>query len=275
MGFLSQNQDLYSPADFLTSNLKVSLTGQYLDVRRFDNGFQLFPLRLNRELHKKQLSEDTDRSLLSSMYRAKRRLSSLVTENSFNNPNSLFVTLTYRDNITDFDHSIACLKSFYRKFSYRLFGSYSNLAYVTVHERQKRGAIHFHSLFFNLPFKTNIKALIRSSWSYGFISAKSVDNFGDIGSYMGKYLVKDFKKTGVFNRKSYFISKGLKQPITSTYPTALDSIEQSIDLSPLMVYNKRVEDVGFLGGMDFTRYDLNKHPFGGVFARSLAEQLIV
>jgi uncharacterized short protein YbdD (DUF466 family) len=94
--------------------------------------------------------------------------------------------------------------------------------YVSVPEFQKRGAVHYHAVFFNLPlinlrdeFQTGDFA---SNWEHGFIKAKKIAGVPNVGNYMTKYMTKDATDRRLVGRKKYFATRGLIQPIIITHP---------------------------------------------------------
>jgi hypothetical protein len=89
--------------------------------------------------------------------------------------------------------------------------SITGLKYVAVPEFQKRGAPHFHTMFFNLPY-IHFSDLTEL-WGNGSIDVKRVDGVRELGSYMVKnYLVKGFGSKNI-KKKSYLSSKDLKKPV--------------------------------------------------------------
>lgn len=87
----------------------------------------------------------------------------------------------------------------------------ANLKYIAVIEFQKRGAVHYHIVFFNLPFLRKEK--IAEIWKHGFIKIKKVEHVDNIGAYMSKYMTKAFLDKHLQGKKRYFASKELKKPI--------------------------------------------------------------
>lgn len=75
-----------------------------------------------------------------------------------------------------------------------------------VWEKQKRGAIHYHIIFFELPFiKTKV---LQEIWGHGFVKLNKIDvdsqeNRGrDVSKYFSKNLeLKEHKKRHFLNRK--------------------------------------------------------------------------
>src|SRR5690606_4574852 len=60
----------------------------------------------------------------------------------------VFLTLTFAENVQDIDHGNRAFRNFMRRFEY---DTGLKLKYVCVIEFQKRGAIHYHLVVFNLP----------------------------------------------------------------------------------------------------------------------------
>lgn len=122
----------------------------------------------------------------------------------------IFITFTFRDNVTDLDYANVLFKAFIRRFT--AFLGFKVL-YCAVPEFQQRGAVHYHVVFFNLPFIPRVYDVVSSVWGLGYTLVESVhDTLGVVG-YMSKYLTKQVADMRFFGRKKYFASRGLKKPI--------------------------------------------------------------
>lgn len=144
-----------------------------------------------------------------------RIINNLVrTINANVNKKSKFMTLTFKEPITDIDIAQKEFKQFLQNFK-REFGF--NLEYVAVRERQKKrglkennlGPWHFHLVVFNKQFLKFDR--LKKCWSYGSVDVKKIDKVDNIGRYMGKYLWKDLDLIAV-GKHSVLKSKGLKKP---------------------------------------------------------------
>lgn len=79
-----------------------------------------------------------------------------------------FITLTFRDNITDIDYTNDELKKFLKRLNYYLHKRKTQLLkYIATWEKQSRGAIHYHIIFFDFPYIK--KADLERIWGHGFI----------------------------------------------------------------------------------------------------------
>lgn len=67
------------------------------------------------------------------------------------------------------------------------------MKYIATWEKQKRGAIHYHVIFFDFPFVAKEK--LQDLWTYGFIKINriDVDSMENRGRYLSKYFGKDLE----------------------------------------------------------------------------------
>ena len=98
----------------------------------------------------------------------------------------------------------------FRKFIKRL-GNYiarnqAYVQYVAVLEFQKRGAVHYHQVIFNLPYiKTST---IGDIWRNGFIQVKSIESMKLVETYSSEQLSDHY---GLVKYTQYQINKGVIQ----------------------------------------------------------------
>lgn len=126
--------------------------------------------------------------------------------------NTKFITLTFKDNIQDIDYSNTQFKYFIQRLNYYLFKEKSQkLKYIATWEKQQRGAIHYHVVFFDFPY---IKAEdLQRLWGHGFIKINriQVDRRENVGRYISKYFGKDLDLKE-HKKKAFFKSQNLKIP---------------------------------------------------------------
>jgi hypothetical protein len=138
-----------------------------------------------------------------------------------------FLTLTFGDNVTDLDVAHYEFKKFRQRLNYLVFGTKSgNLRYTVVPEFQKRGAVHYHVILYNLPY---IKAdVIEKVWGNGFIKINKIDDVDNVGAYVCKYMVKDLDDDRLKGRKCYFNSRGLFKPVVIEDEKKVENIKNSL-----------------------------------------------
>lgn len=146
----------------------------------------------------------TGRKSTSSLARASRNIKDIVKHNISHD--SAFITLTYAENMQDYDRAQKDFNIFIKKLQYH---TKQKIQYLAIKELQKRGAIHYHILAFNWK-ETRIKNI----WKYGKVDVKQIDdlqNIDKVANYMSKYLGKSGDIA--LSKKMYFTSRGLKKTI--------------------------------------------------------------
>lgn len=123
-----------------------------------------------------------------------------------------FVTLTFRDNIQDITVTNREFKNFIQRLNYYIYQTKTQLLkYIATWEKQKRGAIHYHVIFFDFPYVAKEK--LQNLWSHGFVKINriDVDSKENRGRYLSKYFSKDLELKE-HKKKAFFKSQNLKMP---------------------------------------------------------------
>jgi len=153
-----------------------------------------------------------------------------------------FMTLTFKENIQDIAYTNYEFCKFIKRLNFDLFHvKKQHLKYLAVWERQKRGAIHYHIIFFDFPFIKQKR--LQEIWGHGFIKINkiSVDSKDNRGRYVSKYFSKDIDDK-TFKQKSFFKSQNLIKPITtrSTQYGLSDFSNENVVFSK--TYSRKVPD---------------------------------
>lgn len=166
-----------------------------------------------------------------------------------------FLTLTFGDNVTDLDQANYEFKKFIQRMNYLVFGTKSgNLRYTAVPEFQERGAVHYHVIFYNLPYtKADVIAKV---WGNGFIKINKIDDVDNIGAYVCKYMVKDLEDERLRGRKCYFNSRGLFKPVVIEDEKKTETIKQSLPDEYVTVYKQYENE--YLGKIIYRQYNLKR-----------------
>jgi len=124
----------------------------------------------------------------------------------------IFLTLTFAKNIMDFETANHEFKLFIMRLGNRIGGRTERncLQYVVVPEFQKRGAIHYHLIIFNLPYIRQRE--LSDIWRNGRVHIKAIDEVDNVGAYVCKYMGKDLDDERLRGKKCYFSSRGLFKP---------------------------------------------------------------
>jgi len=146
--------------------------------------------------------------------RARERLYRIVEANAEVTKNakkkSIFFTLTTIDQIKDFKESNTKIKGFIRRL--RKYPGASDVGYLLVPELHKSGAIHYHGVFFNVPF-IGVKYFRFSLWKQGYVDLQIPRKIKSVSAYLSKYLTEDTLQNLTKNDKTYFTSRNLILPV--------------------------------------------------------------
>lgn len=154
-----------------------------------------------------------------------------------------FFTLTFAENVTDFEVANEC----FRKYIMRLKYNYkSDLKYLVVPEFQKRGAIHFHVLC-NLPYIPVNQ--LADLWGFGFCRINRIDNVTNVGLYVSKYIQKQFDDDRLHTKKCYWGSRNLKRPVVIDTPEVVNSLLSDCELQNAYFCRKVVYQTDMFGAV--------------------------
>jgi hypothetical protein len=134
--------------------------------------------------------------------------------------------------------------------------------YIAVPEFQKRGAVHFHVLFWGLPENiVHYERMYRSiqhCWSWGFVDCINTDGSPKLASYVAKYMSKAVFDDRLSGKKAYSCSRNVLRPVFLPYASALDcSVELfGVDLSTVVACKRRDFDTKWLGRGRYIKYEL-------------------
>ena len=145
--------------------------------------------------------------------RASMAFRRLVSSNLSRTLFPLLVTITYADNQTDIKQGYKDFTSFIQALRYK-FGK--DFKYISVPEFQKRGAVHFHALFWGLPFELFLSErrtrTLATIWGKGYVYLKETDGNEKLSFYLSKYMSKAFMDIRLKNQKAYVASRNCLRP---------------------------------------------------------------
>jgi hypothetical protein len=244
------------------TNGRLIITGNILTYQIFQKAFRIGP----RPLRKKKVSRsDKPYTRVHNLHAARRRLIDWVNTNAYAHKDyegrilhPTFLTMTHAENITDVKYSNYEFLKFVQRVNYHQTGQKKSwLKYVATVEFQKRGAVHYHAILFNLPFVE--KAVLAKLWGHGFIDIRDISRVKNLGFYMTKYMVKNADDQRLSGHLSYLVSRGLNKPKVFYN---LDIVNQLIKDFPIEAQERMRTDVDvpYLGKMDSLHFNLVKHP---------------
>lgn len=183
------------------SDLKVVANGHILEVYNFENGcYSGFESQGGRRGKGDDKSERENENRTKSSRSARNRVRRQVLANF--NEHSKFITLTFKDNVTD----VQIANKEFKKFIQRMRRRYSSFKYLAVIEFQERGAVHYHMMS-DLPYIPNKQ--LNEIWRNGFVRINDIKHVDNVGAYMVKYMLKDVNDDRLKGNKAYLSSRGL------------------------------------------------------------------
>lgn len=168
-----------------------------------------------------------------------------------------FVTVTFKEEETDLNRCNDLFKNFMKRLEYKLG---KNVEYVAVPqiqwERYKKYGVkvwHYHILLFGMDYVKNSD--LREIWGHGFVRINAIDKITDVGSYVSRYMEKDFEGVLVKNHRRYLTSSGLIRPTEMRVENIIDLPVISEDFK---VYETEYKNNEQVGGVKFKQYNFKK-----------------
>lgn len=245
---------------------KIIQSGDIIEIYEYSEGYlkgyKLTENEINNRRRTESDSDDTD-IRERSLRRAKTQLRRLINANVGQYGSEFtakFLTLTFKENVQDIKQANYEFTKFMKRLNYNCFGTKkANLKYTCVVEFQKRGAIHYHVIIYNMPY---IKANdIGNVWGNGFIKINRIDDIDNVGAYVSEYLGQAEKGQGhdveddrLQGKKSYFSSKGLFKPLEITDKKIVEQVASALPLENL-TYSATYENE-YVGNIIYRQYNI-------------------
>ena len=230
---------------------KIIVSGQIVEALQYAKpvGYGLESSK-KKALYRKRRALAEQQTTVSSLSRTRNTLIRLINANArmwFPETDEViqpqFLTYTFVDeNMTSLLEANLLFTNYIKRLNYHIFGTKQSVAkYVVVPEFQKRGVVHYHAIFFNLPMINSRKEFqtgeFATIWEHGFIKKKNISKIPNVGRYMTKYMTKDAMDRRLVGRKKYFSSRGLFKPEIISHQYLADEMNDFLaDLTPIHAY---------------------------------------
>jgi hypothetical protein len=149
--------------------------------------------------------------------RSRMVFSRIVETNLFRVGRPVLASFTYAENFKDIRGAWEDFRSFIHSLRRKLGSRFS---YVAVPEFQKRGAVHFHALFWGLPLGTvedeRSTRLVAGIWQKGFVDLKHTDGNLKIAGYISKYMSKAYLDPRLLRQKAFSCSRNIERPLNQS-----------------------------------------------------------
>lgn len=225
--FLSPSGDVVFPLDsynsFLNNNPSFNPS---TDLFTDDSGYSYLKKNYRSTENRSQSANEIRKTF--------KRLRALINTNVTDPRFCKFITLTYKENMTDCEKLRHDLQLFMKRFRYyinnlknkkgHLLGL--DFEYISVIEPQERGAWHAHIIFvFNKQIRFIDNSEVARIWSHGFTTTRRIDNVDNVGAYLTAYLA-DIEITDSVTNESiqYIQSDSSKINIKECFVPCYDSV---------------------------------------------------
>ncbi len=178
---------------------------------------------------------------------------------NFNNKYDKFLTLTFKENMTNIEECNLLFKNFIKRLKYT--HKLHNLKYLAVIEFQERGAVHYHVLL-NIPYIPQNE--LQKLWGHGFIFINAISHVDNLGAYILKYMTKDNNDTRLMGKKAYLTSRNLKQEEIivnhdiKDFSKLENKIIQKYNLNDLKAVYEANFDTEMLGNCTYKQYNFKR-----------------
>lgn len=216
-------QYTYSRALFKSNNPDCRLVSSRKKKKKKKTQEEIKQYRQDARLKKINDFEVTKKQL----NRKKKEIRRIINTNCRKDNKFLcsFFTATYQENQTDEYQAKEDFNKFIKRLQYnhpartdlkrKRILSFDN--YIYCLERQERGAIHFHVIFFNCPF-LHFSAF-STLWGKGSIDIHNIRKVHRVGSYIVKYLTSEekYQMNNPIIGKTWSKSQNLLLPVRSDF----------------------------------------------------------
>jgi hypothetical protein len=199
------------------SRKRLIISGKYFELYEYEKPifWNFPPNKLAESVGNKKKERRVD-----SIIRTQNNIRRICNANEDWGERLKFITFTFEENIQD----VALANEFWKKFNRGLRKRFPGTKYIVVVEFQKRGAIHYHAVFFNMPFVYGLQNELVKLFPWGFIDVKCIHHVRNTGAYISKYLTKETLDNRLYKRKGYFCSRGVRKPVLIREMDSIGSI---------------------------------------------------
>jgi len=209
--------------------IKTISYGNVVEIYQYDKDVSVRPRKGRKKFRRAHFDADLDSHVENSVRSAEQRQAKrkdnarrsamvfrrLVSANLGESQAPLLVSLTYAENFEDIGLAHKDFSLFARSIRNK-FGQ--SVRFIAVPEFQKRGAVHFHALFWGLDTlglaETERRTrLFAGLWGKGFVDLVATDGNHKIAGYLSKYMAKAFLDSRLKGKKAYTASRNIVRPV--------------------------------------------------------------
>ena len=222
--------------------------------KRTEDDFNALDL-FDTKLFDFDLKEDRKAERRSQTLRDGSNLVRQLAQLNFKPEESTFLTLTFREHVTDINYSDEEYKKFFKRLRYHF--CIPDMKYLAVRELTKQGRIHYHLLInsrlslpdlpdgyarykglngrtynnsiahqYELEHVLDMENRISDIWRHGWVDVKPLyGEIDNLGAYLVKYMTKNIALELFPGKNFYLASQGLQRPVSIVGDKADELIE--------------------------------------------------
>lgn len=246
-----------------SSNKKIFFYGNKIEYRFFEKPY-FYNFAPKRNIHARSWGSVSFQKRHDHILRSRTTLKRLVEANAqaFGEIPKFF-TFTFAENIENLTEA----HDFWRLYQKRLrhfFGK--SFKYIAVPEFQKRGAVHYHVIYFDMPYVENMKEIFSDLWTFGFFKIEAITDIEKVTKYIIKYISKGNTDMRMYKRRTFYTSQKLLRPIEVRDSQDIDDLlffDTMNILATYQYYNSRY------GKVEYTLYGDSKKSNSSITKRTL------
>lgn len=263
---------------------KIIKSGKVVEVYSYEKAPKLEGRPRTKSKHPvREIPDDGRLSVITrkredNIRRCKQRFIRLVRSNTGRADTNALITLTYAA-VVDIETATRHFNQFTGILRKKLGNDFR---YIGVPEFQKRGAVHFHVLYWGLPRELvdhekphwpreeNIGRLdkiergtrfIQNCWAYGYVDCIPTDNSEKLAGYLAKYMSKAMYDERLLRKRAYYYSRNIYRPDSSTFGPYVNFINMKLEETATLITDRDF-DTKWLGKANYKRYELEEETDG-------------
>jgi len=244
-------------------HVKLIKSGQQVEIYEYENDVNAEKLRCARKNARKRGTRPRayiGRRRLRNVAQSRKSFTRLVLSNLGGETKPWFFTFTM--------YEVVPLRRGYWAFTVFIERLRKNLgrdfSYIAVPEFQKRGAVHFHVLFWRLREDVlkneRDNRYIQNLWGYGYCDGIPTDGSPRLAGYFAKYMSKAMLDHRLGGEKAYSASRNIMRPVSVSFRSALAHTKEmwGLDLSTTTPLREAQYETKYLGKGRYRLYNLKQ-----------------
>jgi hypothetical protein len=257
-GYVSSVNDTYRSRAVIAGHI-IRLY-QYNDLQVCQKGKTCEGRKKREDRTEEDKQEDRKRNL----WRARNALIDTINANADRpwGERPKFFTMSFKEDIFDLKQANKEFNKFIKRIEYHIKRKvhYTVIARFQDGKRPggkvggRDGVIHYHALFYDLPFVPHEK--LTTIWGRGFVWINAIDDVDNVGVYMVEgYMGKEMDDERLNGQKHYWSSRGLAKPAVMY---GREDLKAKLGLQGREPVKRKVYVSEYVGVVVYEQYNLRR-----------------